>query len=137
MLIYGFVICFFVLRRFINQNQLFEREFTDMSSGERLPATFFMVFLYVSRVHEWPVFLAFLCGVMGIAVTVFIGYHLKLVRNGTTTNESAKIDWLVRRYKHPSIPPEFKARLQNSLINVHDVYRPSSMLEALKLVFFA
>ncbi|CAJ1435157.1 unnamed protein product, partial [Effrenium voratum] len=67
---------------------------------ERFTATKLMVGQYLLATEGMVVFISVLCFIMGIVLFGFFGWHLYLVKAGTTTNELSKWSYLKMCLKH-------------------------------------
>ena len=66
-----------------------ELTFTN-SAGERFTADGYIVFQYLQQGHSMFIGVTILCVVVSIMLWLFFSYHLYLIREGYTTNESSK-----------------------------------------------
>ena len=137
MLIYAFVVAIYVLKIYIDQEDLWNREFEDVRTGEVVSTSWLILFLYLMKMQEWVLFLSVLCGVMALAVSFFAYYQIRLVLTGLTTNESAKFNRLGKIFEDPSLSILEKTKISDSIISAYEVYKPTSALDAFKRVIFA
>lgn len=79
----------------IETNRLLEAVF-QTGDGERYQATYTMVYQWLNQEYGLLMAVILLCLVVAVMLWVFLAYHLHLVRNGFTTNESSKYS----HYKH-------------------------------------
>ena len=89
-LAYGTAIAATVLLSIIDEEQLLEAEFHNRMTGERVKASYRIVFQWLMLHHSPLMMLLHLCGVMGFVVFLFTCYHVYLASSNTTTNETFK-----------------------------------------------
>ena len=89
---YGSYLLFLVLASDVYRLNLLQAVFVDPSTGLQHPATWLMVLNYIAYRNLELVSLFFFALIMGIAVTLFLAYHLYLLVCGVTTNEAYKLD---------------------------------------------
>jgi len=89
-----------ILAHLTAANRLFEARFVNQATGERVGASYSIVLQYLLYRHTTICTLAVLCGVMCVVLIGFVGYHLYLVAQGTTTNESFKWRHLLKCHAH-------------------------------------
>lgn len=89
---YGSYLLFLVLASDVYRLNLLQAVFVDPSTGLQHRATWLMVLNYIAYRNLELVSLFFFALIMGIAVTIFLAYHLYLLVCGVTTNEAYKLD---------------------------------------------
>jgi len=88
--LYCFYLCFFILVSKLDEANLFTKTFRNSHTGEftTLP---YLVLLQYSVVVGGTIFsLGMFCGFISLVLYGFLGYHLWLVKQNITTNESYK-----------------------------------------------
>ena len=89
---YGSYLLFLVLASDVYRLNLFQSVFVDPATNQQYRATWLMVLNYIAYRNLELVSLFFFALIMGIAVTLFLAYHLYLLACGATTNETYKLD---------------------------------------------
>ena len=89
---YGSYLLFLVLASDVYRLNLFQSVFVDPATDQQYRATWLMVLNYIAYRNLELVSLFFFALIMGIAVTLFLAYHLYLLACGATTNETYKLD---------------------------------------------
>jgi hypothetical protein len=89
---YGSYLLFLVLASDVYRLNLFQSVFVDPATDQQYRATWLMVLNYIAYRNLELVSLFFFALIMGIAVTLFLAYHLYLLACGATTNEVYKLD---------------------------------------------
>jgi palmitoyltransferase len=90
---------FLVLISEVYEKNLYSQVFINSRTGVELKATPFMIFKYIiSRKTNLCIVDIFIF-IMGFCLTGFLCYHLYLISQGTTTNESFKWSRVLRVYK--------------------------------------
>lgn len=80
--------------------KLHEAVFFNRITGEELPAgNFWIILQYLVNSHMAPAAVLFLIGVMSVALSLFLAYHVYLTSKGMTTNESYKWSDVNKWYK--------------------------------------
>lgn len=113
--LYGFTMGSLILWDITVRKDLLNAVFIEPVTRVRTKATYSIVFQYLIATEPFVIFIALLCGVMGILVFGFFLYHLNLVRVGNTTNEQSKwgyARWLLRQEGEEG--KEKLAQLRNS-----------------------
>jgi hypothetical protein len=99
MCLLGFFVGLEVLGRIANKLDLWNKSFKNLSTGESYKPGYGVIVLYFFSNYNTLTFLLVLCLVMGVALLVFTGYHLNMVRGGLTTSENHKLHTLMSGYK--------------------------------------
>ncbi|CAE7824704.1 PAT17 [Symbiodinium sp. CCMP2592] len=114
---YGFGLTATILYNLIVQKELLSAVFVRPDTRERFQATKLMVMQYLLATEGMVVFICALCCIMGVVLFGFFGWHLYLVKAGTTTNELSKWSYVRMCLKHEG--PEGKEKLK-LLVNEYD-----------------
>ena len=96
---YGVWLGYHILMATVDKERLFEATFYD-DSGEAVEVTSFIVFSYLQHTQYFFTAVIILCFVVSIMLWLFLGYHLHIVRQGWTTNESNKHSYLWHHLKN-------------------------------------
>eukprot|EP00531_Pseudo-nitzschia_arenysensis_P002692 CAMPEP_0116139864 /NCGR_PEP_ID=MMETSP0329-20121206/13536_1 /TAXON_ID=697910 /ORGANISM="Pseudo-nitzschia arenysensis, Strain B593" /LENGTH=292 /DNA_ID=CAMNT_0003634929 /DNA_START=546 /DNA_END=1424 /DNA_ORIENTATION=+ len=90
MCFYGVYVSYLLFTEEIRTKRLKDLTFFDRQTGESLKGSRIIIlqYMYARRTHEMAVALVML--VMGIALSLFLGYHVYITSMGQTTNENAK-----------------------------------------------
>lgn len=88
MLFYGHVL----------EKKLWNVTFFDRFTGQEIESSKYIVFQYLFHTFLLEAALFILTSVMGLALTLFLAYHIWLTSRGLTTNESYKWDQIMRWY---------------------------------------
>ncbi|CAK9044816.1 Probable protein S-acyltransferase 17 (Probable palmitoyltransferase At3g04970) (Zinc finger DHHC domain-containing protein At3g04970) [Durusdinium trenchii] len=118
---YGFGLTATILYEIVVSKELFSAVFVRPDTQERFTATKLMVGQYLLATEGMVVFICVLCCIMGIVLFGFFGWHLYLVRSGTTTNEMSKWSYLKMCLKHEGPEGKDKIRLLNNEYNQVEV----------------
>lgn len=97
--LYASTIIFLVILSDFYNEDLWNVKFINRQTGEEYKATLSIIIRYLLGKDAALVFLFVLALIMGLAITAFLGYHLFLVWNGKTTNESSKWGGVYSVYK--------------------------------------
>jgi len=89
---YGSYVVFLVLVSDVYRLNLFQSVFLDPTTGQQHRATWLMVLNYIAYRNLELVSLFIFAFIMGVAVTLFLAYHLYLLACGATTNETYKLE---------------------------------------------
>eukprot|EP00931_Biecheleriopsis_adriatica_P000942 TRINITY_DN10110_c0_g1_i1.p1 TRINITY_DN10110_c0_g1~~TRINITY_DN10110_c0_g1_i1.p1 ORF type:complete len:382 (+),score=59.99 TRINITY_DN10110_c0_g1_i1:41-1186(+) len=114
---YGFGLGCAILYNIAVQKELFSAVFVNPVTRERYQATYVIVGQYLLATEGMVVFISVLCCIMGAVLFGFFGWHLNLVRTGTTTNELSKWNYVKWCLKQEG--PEGKEKIK-SLRNVYN-----------------
>lgn len=114
---YGFGLTATILYEIIVSKDLLSAVFVKPDTRERFTATKLMVGQYLLATEGMVVFICVLCCIMGIVLFGFFGWHLYLVRSGTTTNELSKWSYLRMCLKHEGEEGKEKIKLLNNEYN--------------------
>lgn len=87
---YGCVASYAVAAQTIDDNNLWEARFVNRVTGEKIAASYYILFQYLLSVHGEIVMGFMICAVMGVVLTGFSIYHFYLAAYNVTTNESVK-----------------------------------------------
>jgi hypothetical protein len=87
---YGAYVLLLVIMSEATEKDFFNATFYNPRTRMRIKATTYMVYKYIFDHNLILCAIFFLAAVMGIALTLFLGYHVHLVSAGTTTNETFK-----------------------------------------------
>lgn len=99
MCLLGFFIGLGVLNRIAARLNLWNQSFKNMATGESYKAGYGVIALYFFSTYNTLTFLLVLCFVMGVALCIFTGYHLNMIRGGLTTSENHKLHLIMSAYK--------------------------------------
>ena len=83
----------------LREANLLQAVFVDRFTGQKVPATKFLLFQYIFDRYTLQCAVCIIMGVMSIALGLFLGYHIWLTSRGLTTNESFKWDDVRKWYK--------------------------------------
>ena len=100
MCIYGAVIVSYLFMGEVYEMGLHEAVFFDRVTGEEHHGSVWIICQYMFARHLVESAVLVLMAVMGIALALFLGYHIWLTNNGLTTNESFKWGEVQRWYKN-------------------------------------
>jgi len=109
LMLYGAVAALSIFAAEIVDQRLFEATFVNNSTGQRIPASWGILFQYFMMKHNMLAMVTFIAAVMGLVITGFSGYHLLLAATNTTTNETFK--WKEVNYLHREAVKERKANV--------------------------
>ncbi len=87
---YGSIVGILVFRGISDEQHLFEAEFVNLATGEKMGPSYFIIFRYLFDKETPFMFVVILCTVMSFMIGLFFLYHLVLALDGTTTNERTK-----------------------------------------------
>ena len=87
--IYGLVVGVLCAQHLIDENDLWNRVFTN-SSGQKFRADISMIAKWLLKQYEMFALTVFLCGIVTIMLICFLVYHTYLIWKGYTTNETVK-----------------------------------------------
>eukprot|EP00435_Cladocopium_sp_Y103_P004092 s934_g1.t1 len=124
---YGFGLTATILYEIIVSKDLLSAVFVKPDTRERFTATKLMVGQYLLATEGMVVFICVLCCIMGIVLFGFFGWHLYLVRSGTTTNELSKWSYLRMCLKHEGEEGKEKIKLLNNEYNQGPVRLPADL----------
>ncbi|CAE7441574.1 PAT17 [Symbiodinium natans] len=119
---YGFGLTATILYNLTVQKELFSAVFVRPDTREKFQATKLMVMQYLLATEGMVVFICALCCIMGIVLFGFFGWHLYLVKAGTTTNELSK--WSYVKFCLKQEGEEGKEKLK-FLTNEYDKASPT------------
>jgi len=88
-----------ILMSQVYDERLFEVTFLDMSTGREFKADTYTVMQYIAMKNLGLVCIDIFAGIMDLCLMGFLSYHLYLVSQGQTTNESFKWASLKKIYK--------------------------------------
>ena len=74
----------------VKDEKLFDIVFVDVSTGIEFDADFYSILAYILKENVGLCMINILACVMGLVLSGFLGYHLYLISQGQTTNESFK-----------------------------------------------
>jgi hypothetical protein len=99
MCVYGSAVCTLLFWGEVQEKQLLEITFFDRTTGEHVPATWWIItqYLFSRKTLEFAVLLVMF--VMGIALGGFLGYHMYITSYNRTTNEDGKWSDIRKWYK--------------------------------------
>lgn len=119
MCFYGTYVCLSLFAEEIRSKRLRELTFFDRQTGETLQASNYIIFQYffARRQHEIGVTLVML--VMGIALTIFLGYHVYITSVGQTTNENGK--WADVRKWHKKQQNLYKTAVREGRVPTNSI----------------
>jgi hypothetical protein len=99
MCLYGTIVVGRLFQGEIAEKKFLELVFVDRMTGEQVKASRFIVYQYLFTAFMWEAGLLLLMAVMGISLSLFLGYHIWLTSKGMTTNESFKWSYVNKWYK--------------------------------------
>lgn len=110
---YGAVVGFHCLYYIIMSKGLTSAQFVDVTTGDKVDASYYIIFQYLLSTDSVAMFLTCLCAVMGLLTMGFFCWHMFLVLTNVTSNEMSK--WKFLRYclKEDGKEDEFK-ELENN-----------------------
>lgn len=106
-LYYGAIASLTILKSVADEKGLLNATFVHRETGQRVPAGYTVIFQYLMFHYGALMGLLIMCSVMGTVLFGFFGYHLWLVKQNTTTNESFK--WGSVRYEHSRLTRRWRA----------------------------
>ncbi len=114
MCFYGVYVSYLLFTEEIRTKRLKDLTFFDRQTGESLKGSRIIIFqyMYARRTHEMAVALVML--VMGIALSLFFGYHVYITSMGQTTNENAK--WSDVRSWHKKQQKLYKEAVRDGMV---------------------
>lgn len=89
-LLYGGVAIISILWSEVTEKGLLNAVFVHRATGQKVPASYRVVFQYLMFHHGTLMGLLMMCAIMGTVLLGFWAYHMNLVRKNTPTNESFK-----------------------------------------------
>ena len=99
MLVYADYLLFSMIASEVVSLKLFEQTFVNAATGEKVKASYTVVFQFIMHRQMPIVTLFLLCFVMTFVLWGFFGYHLWLIARGLTTNESFKWSGVSQYFK--------------------------------------
>lgn len=93
---YGSYVLFLVITSEVFERNLLSATFVNRLTGHRYQATVYIVINFILIKHFELACLFIFALVMGIAICLFLTYHIYLLYNGTTTNETFKYETFQR-----------------------------------------
>ena len=123
MCVYGTIMLSMLFYGEILEKQLLEVTFFNRYTGEELKADKWILFQFMFHRHLYEMGAWLLMGVMSIALTIFLGYHIWLTSRGLTTNESYK--WAqVKRWHRREVKRYQQAIKDSKVVPKEDPSRP-------------
>lgn len=86
---YGVWAGYHIIMNLVEKERLMEMTFYN-SAGEKFMADIWVVFSYLQQENGSFIGVVLLCIVVAFMLWLFFGYHMDLVRQGYSTNESSK-----------------------------------------------
>ena len=99
MCVYGTFVLSYLLYGEIEKHDLLHITLFDRYTGEEYTGSYTIIGMYLLDKYTMPVAVYCLMVVMSFALMLFLGYHIHLVNQGLTSNESFKWDQVQKWYK--------------------------------------
>ena len=99
MCFYGTYVSYLLFTNEIREKRLMDLTFFDRQTGETLQGSYKIVFQYMYARRTHCIGVAIVMFVMGIALALFLGYHVYITSMGQTTNENGKWSDVQNWYK--------------------------------------
>lgn len=119
---YGAYIAFYALAGVVSSKQLLSATFQD-AFGQTYQATWGIVLQYLMSLHLMVVVSVIYHIVVSVTLLLFGAFHVYLVANGTSTNETFKWDDVKAAYRGPQ--PLRNVYNRGILANFLEIIRPS------------
>ncbi len=99
MCFYGTYVSYLLFTNEIKEKRLMDLTFFDRQTGETLQGSYTIVFQYMYARRTHSIAVAVVMCVMGIALALFLGFHVYITSMGQTTNENGKWSEVQKWYK--------------------------------------
>lgn len=120
----GYVIYFFI----IIKKRLYESEYTDINTGEIFKANNNVIFRYLFYKYNYIMLLVVLTICLGIALLLFVLYHLYLINKGLSTSQNIKYASILDYYND-----ELDLKKKQNSNQVNEIYTIVEKLKKSKL----